>query len=108
YGEAVAAFLRAKELFADPDGANDPARARRLDANLADVRIARGEYAEALDHLDAYLASGPAAIEPYRQKVLALKRLGRSAEVVPALRGYAQRLPDHFGLKLLLAEELAA
>lgn len=107
FDQATTAFVEAQRRFADATRAADPEQAARLDANLAEVRIAQSQWLLALGHLDAYLARQPIAIEPYQQKIKVLRALNRSFEVVPALRRYAERMPDHVGLQLLLARELS-
>ena len=101
---AVEYFLKARERVRD----KDPARARRLAYNLAEVRMARKEWAAALRDLDEFLDTLPQGTEAYRAKIKALEQLGRRDEVVPALSRHAARDRHNVALKLLLAEQYAA
>jgi len=88
--------------------AKDPARARRLAYNLAELYMAREEWQPALAALDEYLEALPQGTEAYRAKIKALEKLGRGSEVVRLMETYALRDAQNAGLKLLYAEQLGA
>jgi tetratricopeptide (TPR) repeat protein len=94
---AVAAFRQSQK--------KDPARAARLSFNLAEVHLAQGQKAEALECLNAYLDTQPQGTEAYEAKIKVLRDLGRGGEIVPILQKYAERDLHNTGLKLLLARE---
>src|SRR5437588_7521777 len=83
----------------------DPGRAARLSFHLAEVFVSQGKPAEALRHLDQYLARQPQGTEGYELKIKLLRKLDRSDEVVAALERHTE--VDRFNdtLRLLLARE---
>ncbi len=102
---------RARDYFQkahDRVKAKDPARARRLAYNLAELHLAREEWEPALAGLDEYLEALPQGIEAYQAKIKALQKLGRGSEVVRLMETYVLRDPQNAGLKLLYAEHLGA
>jgi tetratricopeptide (TPR) repeat protein len=103
-GEAVGAFRQAQETYRD--GANDPARALRLSARLAEVYAAAGRPAEALAVLDPYLESRPPNPVAYELKVRLLRESGHPEAIVPDFRRYAAREPNFLPVRLILAREL--
>jgi tetratricopeptide (TPR) repeat protein len=104
---AAQAFRAAHALYADPKKVNNPAAAARLDWNLSGVYASAGEPAKALTHLEAFLKLRPEAIEPYERLASVLRQAGRAGDVVPALRGHADRDPKNLPLRAVLASELA-
>jgi tetratricopeptide (TPR) repeat protein len=88
FDAANEAFLAARDLFADPKRANDPASAARLHRNLADLAAARGDSSAAVKHLEAYLAFRPRDVAPYEAYAEHLRKSGRDAiaklEALPA------------------------
>ncbi len=97
-------FVKARDKVKE----KDPARARRLSYNLAELYIAREEWVPALAALDEYLETLPQGTEAYRAKIKALQKLGRGDEVVGLLEKYAVRDAQNAALKLLYAEQLGA
>src|SRR5438874_13809016 len=83
----------------------DPGRAARLSFHLAEVFVSQGKPAEALRHLDQYLARQPQGTEGYELKIKLLRKLDRGDEVVATLERHAE--VDRFNdtLRLLLARE---
>src|SRR5262249_28951704 len=79
--QAVAAFRKAQE--------KDPRRRMRLDYNLAEVYLARGQTEAALTSLNSYILTQPAGAEAYELKVTLLTKLGRAREVAQALRAHS-------------------
>jgi tetratricopeptide (TPR) repeat protein len=106
YAEAVAAFEQARDFLEKQPDAETRLKAVRLGWNIAQVCLAREEWAEALTYLDAYLEHSPDEAEPYEKKVLAQRKLNREHEILPALKKYAGRAPDALGVQLLYAKEL--
>ncbi|MBI1917244.1 MAG: tetratricopeptide repeat protein [Planctomycetes bacterium] len=86
----------------------DPGRAARLSFNLAEVLISQGKPAEALRHLDQYLARQPQGTEGYELKIKLLRKLDRGDGVVAALERYAEVDRFNDALRLLLAREYRA
>src|SRR5439155_708309 len=82
---AVTAFRAAHQLYADPERADDPAAAARLEWNLSGAYAAKGKSAEALEHLEALLKFKPQAVEPYERFAALLEDVGRGAEVISSL-----------------------
>jgi tetratricopeptide (TPR) repeat protein len=102
---------RAKDYFVkarDRVKEKDPARARRLSYNLAELYMAREEWEPALAALDDYLETLPQGTEAYRAKIKALQKLGRGGEVVGLLEKAALRDAQNGALRLLYAEQLGA
>jgi tetratricopeptide (TPR) repeat protein len=100
---------RAKDYFVkarDKAKAKDPAQASRLSYNLAELYMAREEWAPALAALDEYLEALPQGTEAYRAKIKALQKLGRGDEVLAVMEKYATRDAQNAALKLLYAEQL--
>lgn len=107
YAEAVAAFERARDLLEKQPDADTRAKAVRLTWNLAQVCLTREQWADALAYLDAYLEHKPEDAEPYEKKALALRKLGRERDVLPALKKHAGRSKDVLAVQLAYAKELA-
>ena len=97
YDRALAAYVKAQERL--------PARADRLNFNLAQVCIEQGDDAKALGHLDAYLATLPLGKDGYEAKIALLRRAKRDANIVPWLEQAVKLDVNHVGLRLLLAQE---
>jgi tetratricopeptide (TPR) repeat protein len=97
-------FVKARDKVRE----KDPARAKRLAYNLAELYVAREEWKPALEALDEYLETLPQGTEAYRAKVKVLKKLGRGDEVPAVLERYALRDAQNAALKLLYAEQLGA
>jgi len=107
YDRAVAAFRSARDTLLKSDDPQARHEAVRINWNLSELFAAQGQWAQALEALDAYLEHSPAEIEPFEKKVELLRKLGRDRDVVPALRRYAGREEFNIRLQLLLAQELA-
>jgi tetratricopeptide (TPR) repeat protein len=97
-------FVKARDKVKE----KDPARAKRLSYNLAELYLAREEWAPALAALDEYLETLPEGTEAYRAKIKAMQKLGRGDEVVGVMEKYAVRDAQNASLKLLYAEQLGA
>jgi tetratricopeptide (TPR) repeat protein len=85
----------------------DSRREARLAYNLAEVYEARGDLAESLRSLNAYLQTQPQGTEAYRRRIALLEKLGRSDQVLPELQTAADADKYNIGLKLLLAAQYA-
>jgi tetratricopeptide (TPR) repeat protein len=85
----------------------DPARAARLAYNLAKVYDTKGKTEEALERLEEYLRSQPLGTDGYELQIRLLKSLGRTEDVLPALRTAAAKDGHNRALHLLLARECA-
>jgi tetratricopeptide (TPR) repeat protein len=107
YGDAADAFAAAAKLYADPKKVNDAASAARLDWNLATTLQAKGDHAEALKHLEAFLKLRPQSPEPYARYAQLLRELGRAADVVPRLRRLGDADGKNLALRAVVAAELA-
>jgi tetratricopeptide (TPR) repeat protein len=83
----------------------DPQRSARLAYNLAEVLAGQDKNAEALACLDDYLQTQPQGMEGYELKITLLKKLGKEADVLPALERAAARDAHNVALHLLLARE---
>lgn len=103
FAAAVAAFENARDLAADPKGANDPAAVARLHWNLSGVREAEGQPAKALAELEKYLAYKPAAFEPYERFVQLMKQLKREGELPRKLAELADANPKNLAPQWLAA-----
>jgi tetratricopeptide (TPR) repeat protein len=97
-------FDRAEAAFRQAQ-ARDRERAGRLNYNLAEVSLAQNKLEQALKFLSEYLKLQPPGTEAYETLISLLSRMGRTAEVLPVLRGYAGRDPHNIGLQLLLARQ---
>ncbi|HEX4613437.1 MAG TPA: tetratricopeptide repeat protein, partial [Urbifossiella sp.] len=104
---AASAFRAAHALYADPKKLNDPAAAARLDWNLSAALSASGDVDAALQHLETFLKLRPQAVEPFERLADLLRRAGRPADAIPALRRHSTADPDNLRLKAVLAAELA-
>lgn len=89
YAAASAAFQTARDLAADPKGANDPAGVARLHWHLSGSLLAQGDTAGSLRELEKYLSFRPAAFEPYERLVELYRRLNRADELSDALARHA-------------------
>ncbi len=103
FAAAVAAFESARDIAADPKGANDPAGVVRLHWNLSGVRQAQGDPAKALAELEKYLLHRPTAFEPYERFVQLMKQQKRGDELPRRLSDLADANP-----KILAPQWLAA
>jgi tetratricopeptide (TPR) repeat protein len=95
---AVAAFRKAQ--------AKDPTRAARLSLNLAQVFEQQGQLREAVESVEAFLRTRPQGTEGYELRAALQRKLGRAADVLPALEAAAGADTHNTALKLLLAKEL--
>jgi tetratricopeptide (TPR) repeat protein len=102
--EAVAALEAARRLLQT----REPARARRLDFQLAEVLIDIERLDEALAHLDAYLQTQPPGVKAYELKIAVLTKLHQGDAVVPFLRAAARRDNHNIDLQMLLAQRCTA
>jgi tetratricopeptide (TPR) repeat protein len=99
YREAVAAFQKAQQ--------KSPAQAGRLDYHLTEVFLAAKQPAQALAHLEKYLATQPQGAQAYQRLVDVYLQLGRPQDILPALEKAAARDNFNVPLKLLLAHRYA-
>lgn len=107
FDAAADAYRAAHAIYADPARADDAGSAARLDWNLSAVFAAKGDPADALRHLEAFLKLRPQALEPYERFAAVMRQAGRGGEVAPALRRYSGRDPKNVPLLAVLAAELA-
>jgi tetratricopeptide (TPR) repeat protein len=98
YDRAVAAYVKAQERA--------PARAGRLNFNLAELCKERGDDRKALEYVDAYLRLQPMGTEAYELRIALLKALKREADILPWLETTAGRDEHNVALHLLYAREL--
>lgn len=98
-------YERALELYREAGG-KYPELGRRLHHSLARVAAAQGHPEEALAHLEEYLKTQPAGTEAYELKITLLNDLGRSGEILGALKAHAERDPHNLALQLLLGRQL--
>ncbi len=103
FAAAAAAFENARDLAADPKGANDPAAVARLHWNLSGVREAEGQPAKALAELEKYLAHKPAAFEPYERFAQLMKQLKKGDELPRKLADLADANPKNLAPQWLAA-----
>lgn len=108
YPAAVAAFEAARDLYADPKGANDPAGVARLHWHLSGVRLAENEPAKALAELEKYLAFKPAGFEPYERLVRVMKQLKLGDDLPATLAEYADADRKNLAPQWLAAAEQMA
>jgi tetratricopeptide (TPR) repeat protein len=99
-------YNRALTIFAEAQ-TKYPALARRINFHLAKAHFAQGQLEKALSHLDDYLRTQPQGIEAYELRGTILQPLGRDAEILPALEGFAKRDAHNVALHLLLARQHA-
>jgi tetratricopeptide (TPR) repeat protein len=97
FDKAAAALVKAQEQAPD--------RAARISFHLAELNLEQGDTAQALRHVDAYLATQPLGLEAYEMKIDLLTRLKEPAKILPWLDEAAQRDRFNNGLQLLLARE---
>jgi tetratricopeptide (TPR) repeat protein len=97
YGEAIAAFRKAQEVY--------PGGAGRLHFNLAQVYTRQGKLEEAASALDNYLAILPQGTEAYDMKIAILERAGLQREILPWLEKASAKDQFNVGLKLMLAKQ---
>jgi tetratricopeptide (TPR) repeat protein len=107
YDEASTSFTAAARLFKDPLKANDPSAAARLDWNLSGVLQARGDAAEALEHLDRLFKLQPLTPEPYTRLGQLLRTLDRESEIIPRLEKCDRADSKNLALQTVLAIEKA-
>ncbi len=86
----------------------DPASARRLAFNLAELNEKRGKFRDALNQVDDYLRMQPQGVEGYELKVRLLRKLDLGVDVPGQLEAAAKADPHNAALKLLLAREYRA
>jgi tetratricopeptide (TPR) repeat protein len=109
FDAATAAFETARDLAANPNGANSPAATARIHSNLSRLHAEKGDGPAALAELEKYLAFLPASVLPYERYADLMRTVRRGKEILPALRRFAQRNPKNTGLPwLIAAEELRA
>lgn len=94
---AIAAFEEAK--------AAGLVRSGRLSYQVAQVYLARGDAAKALDLVCEYLQTQPSGTEGYELRSSALKKLDRQSEILTGLEEYARRDAHNVALHLLLAKQ---
>jgi tetratricopeptide (TPR) repeat protein len=97
YDQAVAAYVKAQERA--------PLRAERLNFNLAQVCVEKGDDARALPFLDAYLRTQPLGMDAYEMKIALWRRAGKDADILPWLEEAAKRDVHNVALHLVLARE---
>lgn len=97
YDRAIAAFEEARQAGL--------VRSVRLNYQIAQVYLDRGDSAKALTLIDEYLQTQPAGTEAYELRNAALQKLGRDKEILPSLEGYAARDAHNVALHLLLARQ---
>jgi tetratricopeptide (TPR) repeat protein len=95
---------RALRLFGEAQS-QYPAETRRLHYAIARLRFERGELDLALAVLDQHLRNQPRNIEGYELRSAILAKLGREAEIVPALEQFAAQDGQNVALQLYLAQE---
>lgn len=100
---AASAFERARSVFADPKGVNDPAAAARVHRNLARVADARGDAPAAVKHQAAYLAAMAPGLSPLVDYATYLRKAGRDADA--EFERLAGANPRSERLKWVLAAE---
>ncbi|HEY1860520.1 MAG TPA: tetratricopeptide repeat protein [Gemmataceae bacterium] len=101
FDEAVAYFAKAQDKALD----KQPGRAKRICLNLAQVLVAKEDFAGALKPLNEYLQGQPQDAEPYKLKTEILAKMGSGKEIVPTLEKYAQADANNDTLHMLLADE---
>lgn len=84
-----------------------PAGAGQYHYYLAQIRVQRGQLAEALTTLDAYLQGLPQGLDGYELKIAVLQKLRREAEIVPWLEQATNQDRFNVGLRLLLGRQYA-
>ena len=62
---------------------------------IAEIAIETGDYAEALANAERLLATDPERAEAYNLKGIALRRMGRPADAVPAYKEALKRRPGN-------------
>jgi tetratricopeptide (TPR) repeat protein len=97
YDQAAAAYVKAQERM--------PARAERLNFNLAQTCEEKGDNARAIAYLDAYLRTLPLGMDAYEMKIALLRRIRNEGAIVPWLEQSAKLDMHNVGLRLLLARE---
>lgn len=103
FAPAAAAFATARDLAADPTGANDPAGVARLHWNRSAALAAQSQPAEALAELEKYLAFGPTAFEPYDRLVELYRKLNRADDLPAALARHVEANPKNQAPRWLAA-----
>jgi tetratricopeptide (TPR) repeat protein len=94
---AIAAFEEAK--------AAGLVRSGRLSYQVAQVYLAKGDAAKALELVCEYLRTQPAGTEGYELRSAALTKLNRQNEILLGLEEYARRDAHNVALHLLLASQ---
>lgn len=95
FDTASAAFETARDLYADPKGAHDPAGTARLYWNLSESLAAQGEPAKALKELDLYLEQRPTGFAPYERWVKLMAEAERTRDIPGTLTRLAQLNPGN-------------
>lgn len=85
FDEAATAYAAAAALFSDPNKANDPSSAAKLDWNLSGVLQAKGDAQAALEHLNRLLKLKPLFAEPYLRLAQLLRDTNRENDIVAEL-----------------------
>lgn len=107
FDDAATAYRAAHALYSDPNQANDPQSAARLEWNLSGVAASRNDPAAALTHLERFLQLKPLAVEPYERYAAQSRLAGRGERIAPTLRAFVERDPQNLSLLAVLAAELA-
>ncbi len=107
FSEAMEPYKKARDLYLELKEDKERFSAVRLNWYLSDIAYQRGEFAESLKLLDSYILYQPNEKAPYSRKVELLRKLNRSAEILPMLEKEIARQSHQTGLKLIYAHELA-
>lgn len=99
YDQAIDAYKQAQKI--------NPDNATLWNLNLARISYSQGNYRQALQYVDPYLALKPQGLEAYELKIRLLKKLQRSDEIVPWLEKTSRNDPYNVNLKVLLARQYA-
>lgn len=95
FDSASAAFEAARDLYADPKGANDRSGLAKLHWNLSGSHAAQGEPEKALKELDLYLEQRPAGFAPYERWVKLMTESQRGTEISGTLTRLARLNPSN-------------
>ena len=95
FDSASAAFEAARDLYADPKGANDRSGLAKLHWNLSGSHAAQGEPDKALKELDLYLEQRPAGFAPYERWVKLMTESQRGTEIHGTLTRLARLNPSN-------------
>jgi len=95
FDSATAALETARDLYADPKGANDRSGVVRLHWNLSNSLARAGEPADALNQLELFLAERPTGFAPYERWIELMNASKRKDGVPDRLALLAQRNPTN-------------